>query len=199
MIVPVAHDVSCVWCWIGVNQVRELRRELGVEFDWQGYELYPEGMPFDPPAPKPSVEEDRPKTPSRVQLALAAQKLVLPKVSRPSDMRTHKALTALEHAKATGDLQGAVDALYDAYWLEGRDLDCVDAVASHVAPFADSEDGVRQAVLEDAYADKIVAFDEQAYANGVYNVPTFFIGGERYAEQPVTVVRAALTRELSTA
>ena len=36
--------------------------------------------------------------------------------------------------------------------------------------------------------------DAPAYASGVYNVPTFFIGKERYAEQTYSVIRDAVER-----
>jgi hypothetical protein len=44
-----------------------------------------------------------------------------------------------------------------------------------------------------------VGFDDPAYASGVYNVPTFFIGEERYAEQPLTVLKKAVRGALARA
>jgi hypothetical protein len=51
-----------------------------------------------------------------------------------------------------------------------------------------------QAIKERRFEDKIIAFDEPSYATGVYNVPTFYIGGERYAEQPYGVLQQAMRK-----
>jgi len=49
-----------------------------------------------------------------------------------------------------------------------------------------------KAIAERSYQHNIIGFDDPAHATGVYNVPTFFIGGDRYAEQPYSVIRKAV-------
>jgi hypothetical protein len=61
MIIPVAHDFSCPWCWIGLHQAKRLAAEFGVEFNWLAYEIYPETMDFEP---KPRIQiSNRPPPP----------------------------------------------------------------------------------------------------------------------------------------
>jgi 2-hydroxychromene-2-carboxylate isomerase len=38
---------------------------------------------------------------------------------------------------------------------------------------------LRAAISQRKFADRLVNFDDDAYAAGIYNVPTFIIGGER--------------------
>ena len=37
-------------------------------------------------------------------------------------------------------------------------------------------------------------FDDDAYNSGIYNVPTYFVGDERLAEQPYVVLRDAVAK-----
>ncbi len=193
MVVRIAHDVTCPWCWIGLHQARRLQADLGVTVDWVGYELWPEELEWpEPGPPDPPPPANKPETPSRLRLAYAAEGMEPPTATRPRRMRVHDALQACESAKAQGVGGEFVDRLYEAYWLRGErvgDVEVLLALAEGLLP-----DPVRfRAEIEGrAYRDRIVPFDDVAYSLGVYNVPTFFIGDERYAEQPYAVLAKAI-------
>ncbi|MFN3682861.1 MAG: DsbA family protein [Fimbriimonadaceae bacterium] len=189
--IPVAHDYICPWCYIGLFQARRLQREFGVEIEWLGYELMPENLPWPEPGPAKETDPRRPPTPSRLDLALAAMDLELPKVERPKRMRSHNALEATEHAKELGVGDEFVERLYRAYWEEGLEIDNPEVLARLAEPMLDPN-AMLEAVRERRYAHRIVPFDDEAYSKGVFNVPTFFIGGERYAEQPYRVLARAV-------
>jgi len=205
VVIPVAHDIVCPWCYVGIAQVRRLEKEFGVSFDWigyelypeHGYELYPEPMPFDdgsPPPPLPPA--NKPKTPSRFQLMLAAEGMELPKVSRPYPIRSHDALASLEFAKAQGDINPLLDRLYAAYWSEGQDIGQRDVVLNLAAECGLDRAALAEALEDRRFAHLIVPFDDGAHEKGVWNVPTFWIGEERYAEQPYRVLAKALREHL---
>lgn len=196
LVVPVAHDFTCPWCWIGHRQAKRLADEFGVTFDWLGYELYPESLAWPEPGPPEEVNPNRPPTPSRLRLAYAAEGMDPPTVQRPRRMRIHAALEAVEHCKTLGVAQEAVDRLYEAYWTQGTAIGEPDVACEVLAGLVEDLDDLRLAIAERRYDDKIVPYDDEAYARGVYNVPTFFIGGERYAEQPYTVLKRALRSSL---
>jgi riboflavin biosynthesis pyrimidine reductase/predicted DsbA family dithiol-disulfide isomerase len=194
--IPVAHDFSCRWCWVGLWQVRRLQREFGAEIEWRPYELYPEGMPFDPPTLPEEAPANRPKTPTRFALLLAADGLKMPKVDRPPDIRTHDAHEAVEYAKTESEeaADRLIEALYRAYWEEGRDLTERGVVLEVAERYVRDPEALRRAVAERRFNAQIVKFDQDAYRVGVYNLPTYFIGDERMAEQPYAVVAAAMER-----
>lgn len=197
MTIPVAHDPTCPWCWVGLHQVRALAREYGVQFDWIGYELWPEELAWpEPGPPDPPENPNRPVTPSRMELAYAAMGMEKPTSVRPRRMRVHAALQAMEHAKTLGVQDEVVSALYEAYWLEGQAIGDPTVAVQIAAPFVADLDDLKAAIAEQRYKDKIVPFDDEAYAKGVYNVPTFFIGGERFAEQPIQTLRRAIEAQL---
>lgn len=201
--IPIAHDFSCPWCWVGLLQAQKLQAEFGVEIDWLGYELWPEGLdpaPSTNSAPPAEVQSNRPKTPTRMQLAYAAMDIDRPSnyFKTPDDevYRTHNAHEAIEYAKALGCADDMADRLYRAYWTQATDINDVENILRLADGIVPDLDDLRAAIAEKRYADNIVGFDDDAYAAGVYNVPTFFIGGERYAEQPYRVLAAAV-RELA--
>lgn len=197
MVIPVAHDFICPWCWIALFQAQELKAEFGVEFEWLAYELYPKELEWPETRPKsPPVTTDRPQTPTKLELALAAQRIVRPKLEKPHHMRSHQAHTAVEYAKTEGAVDDFIETLYRAYWEEGKEIDNPEILRELAKPHIRDLDAMMLAIENDSFADRIVGFDDEAHSKGVYNVPTYFIGDTRYAEQPTTVLREAIRREL---
>lgn len=192
--IPVAHDFICPWCWIALSQADRLEREFDVEFEWVAYELMPEGMEWPEPSIRRQPVPNKPPTPSRLDLALAAEGLAPLSVARPQHMRTHCAHVAVEYAKTLGKGYDLLKSLYRKLYLEGAEINNPDVIENIAKPIVSDVKELRRAIAENRFADKITPFDDEAYASGVYNVPTFFIGGERYAEQPYSVLREAVSR-----
>lgn len=190
--IPIAHDFICPWCWVGMIQAKRLREEFGAEIEWVGYELFPEELEWPTPSPAPEPPANKPPTPSRLDFLLVADDMELPKSVRPQRMRTHNAHEALAYAKTEGKADVFAEALYRAYWEKGRDINKPDVLREIATGILDDLDAMAKAVEEKAFAKDIVGFDDDAYAAGVYNVPTFWIGGERYAEQPYVTLKKAV-------
>lgn len=191
--IQIAHDFSCPWCWIGLNQADRLRADFSAQIEWLAYELWPEELGWpEPGAPAPAENPDRPKVPSRLALAYAAEGIEPhPTLVRPRQMRTHSAHEAVEYAKTIGLADEMVRRIYEAYWLRAENIgkpEVLRCLADDLVP--DLED-FTEAIQTRRFADRIVGFDEPAYATGIYNVPTFIIAGERYAEQPYRVLELA--------
>lgn len=196
MTIAVAHDIICPWCWIGMHQAHRLHREFGVTFDWQAYELMPENLPYSASSPDPEKPADRAPTPSRFQLALAASSVPKPTGVRPDEPRSHNVLESLEFAKEVGTHDAWMARLYTAYWMVGENVNDLDVMRKLAEGQFKDVARMIQAVENREFDDRIIKFDDDAYAAGIYNVPTFIINGEKFAEQPYVVladaVRAAL-------
>ncbi len=191
--IPVAHDFNCPWCWIGLFQARRLQREFGVEIEWRGYELYPEDLPWPeaPGVPPPTLIEP-PNGPGRLALAYAAAGMDPPVCPRPRQMRTHAAHEAVEYARTEGTHDALVERFYRGHWEQGLDLRDP-AVLAHLAQGTVRDVGrMLDSVRDRRNAKQIVPFDADAYARGVFYVPTFWIGAHRLAEQPYTALRGAM-------
>ncbi len=172
-----------------MSQIRRMREEFDVGIEWRGYELYPEPMPLNDFTPGSPPDGDRPRKPTRLELAYAAEDLDYPPFPHDGNLRTRLAHCAVEAAKEVGRADAVVVALYDALWMRGEPIGEPEVVQRVVEPILGTAFDPIQAL---AYAERIVLFDEPAYASGVWNVPTFWIGGRRYAEQPYRVLRRAL-------
>lgn len=191
LVIPVAHDFSCEWCYLAIFQVPLLKAEFGVAFDWIGYELQPEGLPWPEAKATPPPPPDKPKTPSRYKLACAAQGVEFPKIERPKRLMTFNAHVAAEFVKDQTDPFPFIERVYRAYWEQGRNVNEPDVLVELGQGIVETDE-LKAAIAERRNYDRVVKFDDEAYANGVYNVPTYWIGGERYAEQPLIVLRKAL-------
>jgi riboflavin-specific deaminase-like protein len=189
--IPVAHDFICPWCWIALAQAAQLESEFDVEFEWLSYELYPEGMEW--PKPNQKTEKlDRPKGPSRIDLAYAAQGMPAPIALRPFHMRSHNAHEAVEYAETVGAGPDMRKKLYKALYLEGREINDPSVIAELAEGVVPNVSALLEAVKEKRFQDKIVAFDDDAAATGVFGVPTIWIGSERFLEQPIAILRPAV-------
>lgn len=189
--IQVAHDFTCQWCWIGLSQAKRLRAEFGVEVEWLPFEQYPDAMDFPTPSTPTAQPEGRPKTPSRMHLALAAEGLE-PPLARPYALRTTRAHQAVETAKRFGVADLMVERIYGAYWRHGLDIDRIDMLLLLAKGLISDEALLRQSLEELPDREAITLYDDAAYAAGFFNLPTFVIDGERYAEQPYVVLQNAL-------
>ncbi len=184
----VAHDVICPWCWVGRIQAKRLQKEFpSLQILWKGYELLPEGLPYPSHPANPDAEK-KPRTPTRFQLMLAAEGLVLPKRERDV-CNSRLALEGAEYARTEGRQEAYLDALYQAYWEEDRDiadravlLDIAESAGLSVSRF-------NHALEERQFRESVVEFDDPAHAAGVWNVPTWMFTEEWVAEQPYSVLR----------
>jgi len=195
-IIPIAHDFICPWCWIAIRQVEKLRANFRIDFDWQGYELFPNDMEW--PSWRPTNEPaNKPATMSRLEFLLDIEGVTIPVVEKPAKMRTHNAHLACEFAKANGVGNEFTESLYHAYWLRGTDINNVDELLEIGKTYGLSSKKLKQSIEEEAYACNLVMFDDPAHSKGVYNVPTYFIGESRLAEQPYSVIETHLVKVLS--
>jgi predicted DsbA family dithiol-disulfide isomerase len=201
MKIQVAHDFICPWCWIGLFQAKRLEKEFGIEIEWLSYELFPDELEWvvsAGSAPPPTEDQRKPKTPTRMDLAYAAEGMEPPTATRPFHMRTHFAHEAVEYAKTEGVANEFVEKLYRAYWEEGQNINEPEVLAKLAEGTIKNISALNSAISEKRFKDKIVGFDDPAYDSGVFNVPTFYIGGERYAEQPYVALRKATEAQRAT-
>jgi predicted DsbA family dithiol-disulfide isomerase/riboflavin biosynthesis pyrimidine reductase len=193
--VKVAHDFICPWCWVGLIHARRLQTEYGVQLDWAGYELWPESLDW-PEATASNPIANKPSTPSRFEFFCQAEGISVPSIKKPRRMRTFNAHQAVEYAKTEGTHELLIDRLYQAYWLEGKEINAVPVILEIAKGIIKDLEKLQKAIETNAFDNKVIDFDDDAYASGVFNVPTFFIGDERYAEQPYSVLKRAVESQI---
>jgi predicted DsbA family dithiol-disulfide isomerase len=154
---------------------------------WVGFELLPEGLTYTP-KPRDPDEDKKPPIPSRFELILAADGLILPKrKSKLSNSR--KALEGAEFAWEAGKQQAYIEFAYHAYWEEDRDINDL-TVLKDIAEKSGLDSSAYLAALDSkVYRDRVIEFDEPSHEAGIWNVPTWKFSEKWVAEQPYSVVR----------
>lgn len=205
MQIDVISDTVCPWCFIGKRRLsRALEMRPEVEFDvfWRPYRL-------DPTVPKGGVDRriymknkfgDGPNVAAMSQ-ALAAEgakegiDFAFDKIERrPDTLDSHR---LIRWAGAAGLQDSAVERLFQAYFLEGRDIGDAGVLEYLAADIG--MDSIQVAALLAGDTDLAAVEREAKLANemGITGVPTFIfanrfvISGAREADVIVRVIDKA--------
>ena len=187
--VDIVSDVVCPWCFIGRRRldvaIGEWGRDGGsaLQIRWHPFELNPDlplaGMPRAQYVERKFGSRSREvydrvaRVGRDVGIAFAFERIERQPNTRPAH--------ALIAAAPAGAVQDAVaDALFRAYFLDGRDLSDARTLIE-VATGAGLAEGVAREALDDpALAGRIEAAETRAWSLGIGGVP-YFIFGERIA------------------
>ncbi len=174
----VFSDYTCPWCYIGWARLgaalKRLPEGAAAEVEWRPFEIHPEvpleGMPVEELPYPPDVW-------ARMQEALreaaAAEGLDVGK--RPKVSNTRRALAAGAWAQREDPerLPAFHEALFAAYFAEGRDLGDA-AVVDRVAAEAGLDlDRMRAALDSPASREPLTAAARDARLMGITGTPTF--------------------------
>ncbi|MFX4982771.1 hypothetical protein ABTB81_19410, partial [Acinetobacter baumannii] len=88
----------------------------------------PEELEWPDAPAKPAGNPEKPATPSRLDLAYAAQGMTPPTARGPKKMRTFRAHQALEYAKDAGKGQAFLEILYRALYEDGAAINEIEVL-----------------------------------------------------------------------
>lgn len=194
-------DMACPWCWIGERRLRqalEQRPALKVEVRWRPFllqpDLPPEGMPWDAFAAAKFGNRERveaitaqvTEAGAREGIAFAFHRMT----RAPHTLDAHRLVLA---AQGQGLREAMVEALFQAHFQEGRNLndpDVLQALSEGVGLDAAVLDSI---LATDEGADEVWCSADLARRMGIRGVP-LFIFGERYgvsgAQPPAVLLEA---------
>lgn len=205
--VDVVSDVVCPWCFIGkrrleaaLAELREKEPSLPVHVRWHPFQLNPDLPPqgverkayleakFGGPARAAQVYE-------RVRAAgrTADIDFDFDAIARqPNTLDVHR-LIAWAQSRPEGDPQALVEAVFRAYFLEGRYVgDPAELAAIAAAAGYDPADA--RAFLEsDELREQVSESDARAREMGISGVPFFIFDGKTAlsgAQEPATLLEA---------
>jgi predicted DsbA family dithiol-disulfide isomerase len=206
--VDVVSDIICPWCFIGsrrLSQALEAMPGVAVEVAYRPFLL-------DPTIPPEGVdlrERLRKKYNADPETIFARVEAAGRETGIPLDFskvrRTVSTIaghTLLRHAleKGTPARQAALgDALFDAYFLQGRDVGQAETLAEIAGPHGFAVDETLALVRDEAELRQTRAEATEAARNGISGVPFFIFDGRLAVSgaQPVAVLRGAIERALS--
>jgi predicted DsbA family dithiol-disulfide isomerase len=186
MRIDIISDVICPWCFIGKRRLEKalaLRPEMIAEVTWRPFQLNPD-------MPASGMERQAYLT---MKFGSAAQADRLYRnvaaagatVDIPFDFgrirrtpNTRKAHALIRQALTAGVGDAAVERLFRAYFLEGRDIGGR-ATLLELADDAGLERSATERALDDpAIEERVVAEDRSARRLGINAVPCFIFDGQ---------------------
>lgn len=197
LVVTIAHDYLCPWCWVGFFQAKHLKKEFPqIRQIWRGFEMLPEELgPLPDYAPQPKAAHT---PPSRFDLFSQAEGFPVPEGRTIGIVRTHFALEGAAYLqdREPERFDAYNEAVYRTFWERSEDISDLDVLGRLAEGAGLNQTEFRAAVSSKAYYDQIVRFDDDAYAADVTHVPTFLFRGERCAEAPYSTIRELAERYL---
>lgn len=193
MIIDIVSDTICPWCFIGKRRFERALAERSpkdpitrhLQVGWRPFQLNPD-MPQGGIDRKEYLAlkfggEDR-ATHVYDPIHDAGKAEGIPfafgKISRtPNTVNSHR---LVYKAAKTGQQPEIVEALFSAYFLEGRDVESPDSLSTIAAEAGMEKDAVRAYLESDEDADRIRAEDAMARQMGIRGVPCFIIN-RKYA------------------
>jgi predicted DsbA family dithiol-disulfide isomerase len=182
----IISDPVCPWCMIGkarLDRALEARADHPFEIEWHPFQLNPE-MPeggMERPAyleakfgGKARAAEiyariDEAARDSGIEIDWAA----IPRI--PNTLDAHRLIhwAGLEERQSS-----VVDALFRAYWQEGRDIGDRDTLADIADAAGMDAATVRRLLAGDADLEDVRSRDAHARERGVTGVPTFVVANQ---------------------
>jgi predicted DsbA family dithiol-disulfide isomerase len=164
-------DYVCPFCYLGELAIAPLRDE-GVRIENRPFELRPKPSPLpDMDAPYFREGWERSVLPIAAELGVTGMK-------RPTlATRTRKAHEAAAFAREHGAGAAMHRAIYEAYFLEQRDIGRVDVLVEIGASVGLDRLALKIALDIDRYTDEVVGFEEEAARLGITAVPAHLAAG----------------------
>ncbi|TDL89484.1 DsbA family oxidoreductase [Meridianimarinicoccus aquatilis] len=179
-------DPICPWCLIGKTQLdRALAQRPGHPFKivWHPFQLNPD-MPAEGMDRREYLEtkfggRDRAvKVYSQIDDAARAIGLELNFEGIKRTPNTRNAHRLILWSEIEDKQDAVVDALFTAYFIDGRDIGDVDVLADIADASGLDAAVVRRLLSGDSDISEIVDRDATARAMGLSSVPTFIVGGQ---------------------
>ncbi len=207
MKIEVVSDIICPWCFLGkrrLNKALSLIPEILAEVIWRPFFLDP-SIPAEGLSREKYMKDkfgNRDLKAMHKPLEEAGAKDGVPyhfdKITRtPNTLDAHR---LIRWAKQAGKQQAVVEALFVAYWRDGKDVGD-HKVLAELATFV-GMDGKEISILLSQETDKREVMEEveKAYQLGVQGVPTFIIdnkygvSGAQEAEALADMIRQVVAK-----
>jgi predicted DsbA family dithiol-disulfide isomerase len=168
----------------------ELRAKHDVEVAWLPYELRPEPVPL-PDVTGPEGERFRQGWERGVKPL--AERLGVEMRFPPIKPRSRRAHEAAEHAREHGAFDAMRTALFEAFFVDNRDIGEIDVLTDIGASVGLDRAELRTALESGKYTERVVELEGESARLGVRAVPTIVIGGLAVeGAQPYDVLRRVL-------
>jgi predicted DsbA family dithiol-disulfide isomerase len=185
--IDIVSDTICPWCFIGKRRLEAALRQHGagepVTIAWRPYQLNPD-MPRDG-LDRRDYLEAKFGGPERAKAAYDRVRRVgagvgidfqFDRIPRtPNTIASHR---LVHRAGRHGRQEEVVEALFRAYFLEGRDVGSLDTLVEVAAAAGLPADEIRAYLASDEDVELVRGFDAQARGMGIDGVPCFIFNNQ---------------------
>ncbi len=183
MKIDIIADTICPWCYVGkkrFDRALEMRPQDDLEVGWRAFQLNP-SMPKQGMDRKEYVAEkfgglERARS-VHGSLEVAGEeegiKFNFRGIERtPNTVHSHR---LVRHAATKGVQTVIINAIFEAYFLDGKDIGEIDILAEIARNVGLDHDQISEFLQSDRDVETILAEDELARRIGVNGVPCFII------------------------
>ncbi|MQQ07178.1 thioredoxin domain-containing protein [Epibacterium sp. SM1979] len=182
----VLSDPICPWCYIGKANLDKALAELGEHpfvIEWHPFQLNPD-MPIDGMDRRAYLEGKfggkdgavRAYAPVVDHAEKAGLTINLDKIARtPNTLNAHR---MIHWAGVEGKQTGVVDALFQAYFVDGKDIGSIDTLVEIGTSVGLEADVIRKLLEGENDLEDIRQRDAHSRKMGVSSVPTFIIANQ---------------------
>lgn len=184
--IEIYSDLICPWCYIGRRRLGEALKLLELSeppnIFWRPFELNPD-------LPKPGLDRrtyrtakfgswERSQAMDREVVEIGKTLGLTFSYDRvlvtPNTLDGHRLLW---WARETGSQDALADALFRAYFTDGRDLGRLEVLTDVAAQVGFSREEARRFLQSDQGRTEVLAEEQQAHRRGLDGVPFFFLNG----------------------
>ncbi|MGZ0187381.1 MAG: DsbA family oxidoreductase [Alphaproteobacteria bacterium] len=187
MIIEIYSDTICPWCFIGMRRfarARAMRPDIPFEIKWRTFQLNPwmpvEGMGRQEYLTAKFGSSDAGRVYDNIRRVGQGEGIdfAFDQIDRmPNTVESHRLVRWAGREDPTYGETAVVEALFDAHFLDARDLGAADVLAD-IAGEAGFEYTAAKAYLEsDEDREDIRAEDATARQMGIQGVPCFIVDG----------------------
>jgi predicted DsbA family dithiol-disulfide isomerase len=191
-------DYVCPFCYLERPVLERVQGELGhgVEIDWRSFELRPEPEPtLDPNA------EYLHRVWNQSVYPMAQERGMVLKLP-PVQPRSRKAHEAAEFARQAGRLDAMNNALFKAFFEDGRDLADIEVLLDIGQSVGLDAGELREALTSGRYVQRVIEDQQLARQIGISGVPALIVtaGAQAYlvsGAQPYEAVKDVIARAIA--
>lgn len=187
--IDVWSDFVCPWCYLVSTSLNQLQASHDVSITWKSYELRPKGSPPMPEAYRARIQSMFPQL-----KAMAREKYGIEIGHGPMGIESRMAHIGMKYAEANGQGKAYHKAVFEAYWLESKDISDI-ALLKTIAEQVGLNGDDFEAHLQDHELEAEVITDiQQAQAYGISGVPALIFENRYYISgaQPYDTLVQAL-------
>ncbi len=205
--VVVTSDFICPWCWIGHRNLKDGIATAGLSADWVQVRFAP--FELNPNMPREGQNRQTYRTRKfgswarsqamDAEVAMAGQRVgAVFNYDRvlvtPNTRLAHRLMFWAQSQGDAAKLEALPEAIFFAYFSQGRDIGTVDVLVEVAAAAGFDADAVRTFLKLNSGEREVVAKELQAQLDGVHSVPMIRIAGHAISgAQPANLLAQALS------